>query len=442
MRFQSLWTFISENCYLFLIVWIVLLFAVRSGTLGKKSGSMYYKNFLYVSAAGYLFILLYLTLLSRRTHSEMQMELSFLWEYRLALGGQVSWFFQILNNILLFVPMGVLYGAIGALRRRGKCLKWKYVLYTGAVISLIIEILQLVLRLGLFEFDDIFNNTLGMLLGYGLWKQSLKLKKADEVVMTEYNMHADIPQKITLGLVSDLHEHSPKKVLELLRNNPPDLIMIPGDIFERHGRSKDTYRGYEEGRIEKMLRLALMKVDDLFDILTGEKESSPEYGYEFFYEASKIAPVFYSLGNHEWFLTEKDQAVLKECGVKLLDNTDCEVVVKGIKLHIGGLSSQADLEWLDRFCDIDGYKILLCHHPEFYEHYLKKCKLNLILSGHAHGGQIRWMNKGLYSPGQGIFPKYTKGVYEDVLVVTAGASNTASVPRLGNPCEAVLIHLE
>ena len=135
--------------------------------------------------------------------------------------------------------------------------------------------------------------------------------------------------------------------------------MVPGDIFERHGRSKDTYRGYKEGRIEKMLRLALMKVDDLFDILAGEKETRPEYGYEFFYEASKIAPVFYSLGNHEWFLTEKDQAVLKDCGVKLLDNTDCEVVVKGIKLHIGGLSPQPDLEWLDRFCEIDGYKILL-----------------------------------------------------------------------------------
>lgn len=440
MRFQSLWTFISENCYLFLLVWIVLLLAIRSRTLGKKTGSMYYKNFLYVSATVYFFILLYLTLLSRRMHSEMQMELSFLWEYRLALGGQVSWFLQILNNILLFVPMGVLYGAIGALR--GKCLKWKYVLYTGTMISLIIEILQLILRLGLFEFDDILNNTIGMLLGFGLWKQSLKIKKADKVVLTEYIIHADIPRKITLGLVSDIHEHSSKKVLELLRNNQPDLIMVPGDIFERHGRSKDTYRGCEEGKIEKMLRLTLMKMDDLFDILTGEKESRPEFGYEFFYEASKIAPVFYSLGNHEWFLTEKDQAVLKDCGVKLLDNTDCEVVVKGIKLHIGGLSPQPDLEWLDRFCEIDGYKILLCHHPEFYEHYLKKCKLNLVLSGHAHGGQIRWMNKGLYSPGQGIFPKYTKGVYEDVLVVTTGASNTASVPRLGNPCEAVLIYLE
>ena len=442
MRFQSLWTFISENCYFVLIIWLVILFAVRSGILGKKCGVVYYKKFLYVSAAGYLFILLYLTLLSRRTHSEMQMELSFLWEYRLALGGQVSWLLQILNNILLFVPMGVLYGAVGTLGRREKYLKCRYVLCTGAVISLIIEILQLVLRLGLFEFDDILNNTLGMLLGYGLWKQSLKLKKADEVVLTEYNMHADSSLKITLGLVSDLHEHSPKKVLELLRSNQPDLIMVPGDIFERHGRSKDTYRGYKEGRIEKMLRLALMKVDDLFDILAGEKETRPEYGYEFFYEASKIAPVFYSLGNHEWFLTEKDQAVLKECGVKLLDNTDCEVSVKGIKLHIGGLSPQADLEWLNRFCEIDGYKILLCHHPEFYEHYLKKCKLNLVLSGHAHGGQIRWMNKGLYSPGQGIFPKYTKGVYEGVLVVTTGASNTASVPRLGNPCEAVLVHLE
>lgn len=64
-----------------------------------------------------------------------------------------------------------------------------------------------------------------------------------------------------------------------------------------------------------------------------------------------------------------------------------------------------------------------------------------MLSGHAHGGQIRILGRGVFSPGQGLFPKYTKGIYEGRLVVSAGCSNTASIPRWGNPCEVVAIRL-
>lgn len=176
MRLQNLWTFISENCYLVLIIWLLLFLGVRFMTLQNKISYKYYGVFIYVSAVGYFMILLYLTLLSRRTHSEMQMELAFLWEYRLALKGEMGWVFQILNNILLFVPMGVLFGAVGALRKKMKIINWKYALCIGVCSSFVIEFLQLTLKLGLFEFDDIFNNTIGMMLGFGFWKINFKLQ--------------------------------------------------------------------------------------------------------------------------------------------------------------------------------------------------------------------------------------------------------------------------
>lgn len=263
----------------------------------------------------------------------------------------------------------------------------------------------------------------------------------DDCVLTEYRVYADLPAKLTLGLVSDLHECNPGEVLALLRQGKPDLILVAGDTFERHGVGKDTHREPDEGKLEKILRYVLMRLDDLFERVSGAPDQDSEYAYRFLREAGKIAPVFLSTGNHEWYLLPEDMAVMKECGVRLLDNMDCEVIVKGMMIRIGGLSSEPDQEWLDAYCEKRGYKILLCHHPEYYDRYLKGRKINLILSGHAHGGQIRIGNRGIYSPGQGLFPKYTKGVYDGKLVVSAGCSNTASVPRWGNPREVVMIDL-
>lgn len=89
--------------------------------------------------------------------------LTFLWEYRLALAGSLFWVFQILNNIILFVPMGVMYGELGR-----KSSWWRAVL-VGAGTSAVIEGMQFVLKAGLCETDDVFNNTIGMMLGYTFW---------------------------------------------------------------------------------------------------------------------------------------------------------------------------------------------------------------------------------------------------------------------------------
>lgn len=260
-------------------------------------------------------------------------------------------------------------------------------------------------------------------------------------VLTEYVISAGMPSSLTIGLVSDLHECDPGEVLALLRQGRPDLIMVAGDTFERHEGSEDTLQKSDEGMLQRLLRGALMKLDDLFEWVFGECSHDSENAYHFLREAGRIAPVFLSLGNHEWYLLPEDRKVMRESGTELLDNADCEIHIKNMKMCIGGLSSEADIGWLEKFCGKEGYKILLCHHPEYYDRYLKNRQVDLVLSGHAHGGQIRIWDQGIYAPGQGLFPRYTKGIYDGRLVVTAGGSNTASVPRWGNPCEVVMIHL-
>lgn len=98
--------------------------------------------------------------------------------------------------------------------------------------------------------------------------------------------------------------------------------------------------------------------------------------------------------------------------------------------------------WLDEFEEQDGFKILFDHHPENHERATKDRNIDLILSGHAHGGKIRIFNQGRYASHQGFFPKYTACVYDDRFVVSRGLSNISKIPRLWNPTEFVYIKLE
>ena len=91
----------------------------------------------------------------------------------------------------------------------------------------------------------------------------------------------------------------------------------------------------------------------------------------------------------------------------------------------------------------------MCHHPEYWcmqPPMLKDHPIDLVLSGHAHGGQIRLFGQGLFAPGQGLLPRYTGGLYEGPhgnMIVSRGLANTAPppIPRLFNPREVVTIRL-
>jgi len=230
---------------------------------------------------------------------------------------------------------------------------------------------------------------------------------------------------LKFAIVSDLHGKDPTKVIDILKEERPDYILMPGDIFER--LDKDLGQVY----------------DNALRLLT---------------ESAKIAPTFYSTGNHEdggirsWSGTWKNRTKKREYLQKCIDDIresgavmlqDGFVLCDGIAF--GGLMSgiinegaEPTISWLDEFCSVDAPKVLLCHHPEYYKKYLVNRDIDLIVSGHAHGGQWRFFGRGVFAPGQGIFPKYTYGVHDGRLVISTGLK-TGNIPRFFNPPEVVFV---
>jgi len=248
---------------------------------------------------------------------------------------------------------------------------------------------------------------------------------------TVYSFHT--PLKI--ALLSDLHDRRFEWVVKSLRKHKPDMICIAGDV---------VHRPHPIGN-----RLVIRQT---------------KYALPFLRLCAKIAPSFYSLGNHEWRLSTDDLNVIADTGVTLLDNAWCEynhVLIGGLtsagvtayrdyrrdkperypEWHFGDRPDMTEPKtaWLRDFCAQSGYRILMCHHPEYRDRYLKNMPIDLVLSGHAHGGQICLFGQGLFAPGQGFLPKYTSGIHGN-LIISRGLSNTGgSIPRLFNPTEIVYI---
>ncbi|MBO5789743.1 MAG: serine/threonine protein phosphatase, partial [Clostridia bacterium] len=153
----------------------------------------------------------------------------------------------------------------------------------------------------------------------------------------------------------------------------------------------------------------------------------------------------YAQGNHDKTMPHEVRAAIDELGVHLLTDA-CkhfgEVVFGGLgSAYVGHKSDRPNMDFIEAFVKEDGYRILICHHPEYYRHYLRPYDIPLILSGHNHGGQWALFGRGLYVPGQGLFPKHTSGVCENRLVVSRGISNPTIVPRIGAPTELVILDL-
>lgn len=101
------------------------------------------------------------------------------------------------------------------------------------------------------------------------------------------------------------------------------------------------------------------------------------------------------------------------------------------------------MQWLKEFSEKSGFKILLCHQPDYYRKAIQGTQIDtfdLIVGGHFHGGQWRIFNRAVYVPRRGILLKDAVGQF-DRLVISAGAANTTRFPRYGNPCELVMISI-
>lgn len=246
-------------------------------------------------------------------------------------------------------------------------------------------------------------------------------------MITEYKLIGDAD--LRAAVVADFHDGDPAPLLEAIRGVHPDVILVAGDVV--HNREHT------------------------------------ENGLAFLREALHIAPVFCALGNHETRCGDNIAEELADTGVSVLDND--YVAFKG--LILGGLTSgfrgprrsrlkktpAPILDWLDDFCAQKGVKVLLSHHPEYYPSYLTDRPIDLILSGHAHGGQWRIFEQGIFAPGQGLFPHFTSGAYrgrkrqcgvlslspdDPLLIVSRGLCNHTRIPRINNPEELIVLDIQ
>ncbi len=223
--------------------------------------------------------------------------------------------------------------------------------------------------------------------------------------LTRYTWHTGkLNRPVRLLVISDLHNDKYDDLLPLLPQ--ADVLLLPGDMVNRY---RQEYQN----------------------------------ALSFLTEASQILPTFAGIGNHEMRMTRFPQfrTAVAKTDAKLLFNS----YTRYQDLVIGCWYRPYNYKHTDMLLQMEkepGAKILLCHRPEDYMRHLRKADVDLVLAGHAHGGQIRIGQQGLYAPGQGFFPKYTRGVIDGKMIVSAGASNPSYMPRIHNPCEVLLIELD
>ena len=228
--------------------------------------------------------------------------------------------------------------------------------------------------------------------------------------------------------VSDLHNaemgKDNEKLLTMLREADPDMIAITGDLID----SRNT------------------------DI---------EVALQFVREAVKIASCYYVTGNHEARVNEYGELKegMKGAGVIVLEDMRTEITRKGEALTLIGVndpSYQTDYLFGDSETvmntkleelhdENDGFIILLSHRPELFDTYVDQ-DVDLVLSGHAHGGQFRLpFVGGLVAPNQGLFPEYDAGIYTEDntnMLVSRGVGNSILPFRINNRPEVILIELQ
>lgn len=217
-----------------------------------------------------------------------------------------------------------------------------------------------------------------------------------------------IKSPLNLAICPDFHNGDFEVLRPALKG--VDAILVVGDLVDRHDHRTNGY-------------------DNAVRLLN---------------EAPDIAPVFYSIGNHERKLPALAEywPHVENSRVTVLD--DRFVEFGGIVL--GGLSScegGPNASWLSDMAAREEFRLLMCHHPEYFRRHVASYDIDLTIAGHAHGGQVRIGKQGLYSPGQGILPRLTSGFYfGDRLLVSRGVTNATWAPRINCGCEVIILHLE
>ena len=224
--------------------------------------------------------------------------------------------------------------------------------------------------------------------------------------------------------VSDLHNavfgRKNEKLLSLIRAAESDIIAITGDLIDSRHTDIDSALAFVEG-------------------------------------AAEIAPVYYVTGNHESRLDfDEIEPRLIAAGARVLRNEAEDIGRGGERIRLAGIDDPSFIRTgetaeeraaaeLEQLGDGGGtFTVLLAHRPELVEVYAEY-GAGLVLSGHAHGGQVRLpLLGGLYAPGQGLLPEYDSGLYslgETQMVVSRGLGNSVAPLRVNNRPELVIVTL-
>ena len=231
-----------------------------------------------------------------------------------------------------------------------------------------------------------------------------------------------------IAQISDLHNaefgEGNSHLLNSLSESKPDMIAITGDLVDAQHTNIDVALSFAE-------------------------------------KAVQIAPVYYVTGNHEASLSQYSELKtgLEAAGVIVLEDKAIQLEHNGGIVTLMGLSDPNFTIKSNIFDEVPamistklndlmenkvGYTILLSHRPELFDTYVS-CGVDLVLSGHAHGGQFRLpLIGGLVAPNQGFFPKYDAGLYTNGgtnMVVSRGLGNSIIPLRFNNRPEIVLVEL-
>lgn len=248
-----------------------------------------------------------------------------------------------------------------------------------------------------------------------------------QLQITTYNIADNrIENELKIIQISDFHNTKSKPLTDNLVNEiksqKPDIIVLTGDLIDSGKTDIDA-------------------------------------AINFIKKINKTAPVYFVTGNHEASITDYEELKeqLSENNVVILDNKIKTLKINGSEINLIGIddpkmvheSFVSDSEIIKTELnninyDKNKFSILLSHRPEVFNVY-KNEKIDLVLTGHAHGGQIRIpFVGGLVAPNQGLFPEYTNGAfYEDktAMIVSRGIGNSILPFRINNRPELVVVKL-
>ena len=226
--------------------------------------------------------------------------------------------------------------------------------------------------------------------------------------------------------ISDLHNaefgKNQKTLIDKTKEIDPDIIFITGDLIDSYNTNIDISMKYIDG-------------------------------------ITDIAPIYFIPGNHESRIESYKELCdkLTSTGVKILDNKTTIIEKDSSLIALIGVEDPSFIktqnqneEFKNILTDLSkdintDFKILLSHRPERLSDY-EDTNVDLVFSGHAHGGQFRIpFVGGLLAPNQGFLPKYTSGIYKKnntSMIVSRGLGNSIFPFRINNSPELVLVTLE